>query len=94
MPDPVGSLRAAWRAVRPGGRLVVLEWCLPSSLDESQNLHAELLWGLQIDELFQGTRMYTHKGYDAMFAEARVPPPTVADLPSGATLFVADRPAG
>jgi SAM-dependent methyltransferase len=93
MPDPVGSLRAAWRAVRPGGRLVVLEWCLPSSLDESQNLHAELLWGVQIDELFQGTRMFTHEGFDAMFAEAEVPPPTVADLPSGATLFVADRPA-
>lgn len=94
LPDPVASLRAAWKAVRPGGRLVVFEWCLPETLEESQNLHAEILWGIQIDELFQGTRMYTHEGFDAMFAEAGVPPPTVADLPSGATLFVADRPAG
>lgn len=93
LPDPVASLRAAWNAVRPGGRLVVFEWCLPATVEESQNLHAELLWGIQIDELFQGTRMYTHKGFDAMFAEASVPAPTVAELPSGATLFVADREA-
>jgi SAM-dependent methyltransferase len=94
LPDPVASLRAAWKAVGTGGRLVVFEWCLPSTIEESQNLHAELLWGIQIDELFQGTRMYTHQGFDAMFAEAAVPPPTVAELPSGATLFVADRPTG
>jgi SAM-dependent methyltransferase len=92
LPDPVGSLRAAWKAVRPGGRLVVFEWCLPSTIEESQNLHSELLWGIQIDELFQGTRMYTHAGFDEIFAEAAVPSPTVAELPSGATLFVADRP--
>ena len=71
LPDPVASLRAAWKAVRPGGRLVVFEWCLPSTLEESQNLHAELLWGIQIDELFQGTRMYTHDGFDEMFARGR-----------------------
>jgi SAM-dependent methyltransferase len=93
LPDPVASLRAAWQAVRPGGRLVVLEWCLPSTLEDSQNLQAELLWGIQVDELYQGTTMYTHEGYDAIFAEAEVPGPTVADLPSGATLFVAGRPA-
>ncbi len=94
MPDPVASLRASWKAVRPGGRLVVFEWCLPSTIEESQNLHGELLWGIQIDELFQGTRMYTHQGFDGIFGEAGVPPPTIAELPSGATLFVADRPAG
>jgi SAM-dependent methyltransferase len=93
LPDPVASLQAAWRAVRPTGRLVVLEWCLPSSLEESQSLHGELLWGIHIDELFQGTRMYTHDGYLAIFGEAAVPPPTVIDLPSGATLFVVERTA-
>jgi SAM-dependent methyltransferase len=93
MPDPVASLQAAWKAVRPGGRLVILEWCLPSTVEDSQHLHAELLWGIQIDELFQGTQIYTHQGFDDMFVAAGVPPPTVADLPSGATLFVATRPA-
>jgi SAM-dependent methyltransferase len=93
LPDPVASLKASWKAVRPGGRLVVLEWCLPSTLEDSQGLQAELLWGIQIDELYQGTRMYTHEGFDAMFAAAEVPPPSVADLQSGATLFVAERPA-
>ncbi len=94
LPDPAGSLAAAWQAVRPGGRLLVLEWCLPSTLEDSQNLQSELLWGIQIDELYQGTRMYTHDGFDAIFAAASIPRPTVADLPTGATLFVAARPTG
>ncbi len=93
LPDPVASLKAAWKAVRPGGRLVVFEWCLPSSLEDSQNLQAELMWGIQIDELYQGTRMYTHDGFDRMFAEAEVPPPSVVELPSAASLFVVARPA-
>ena len=93
LPDPVASLKAAWKAVRAGGRLLVFEWCLPSSLEDSQNLQAQLMWGIQIDELYQGTRMYTHDGYDKMFAEAEVPPPSVVELPSGASLFVVARPA-
>jgi len=93
LPDPVASLRAAWRAVAPGGRLVVLEWCLPATIEESQTLQAELLFGIQIDELFQGTRMYTHDGFAAMFADAGLPSPAVVDLLSGATLFVVERPA-
>jgi SAM-dependent methyltransferase len=93
LPDPVASLRAAWAAVAPGGRLVVLEWCLPEDPNESQSLQAELLWGIQIDELYQGTRMYTHVGYGALFAAAAVPPPTNVELRSGASLFVVKRPA-
>ena len=92
LPDPIASLRAAWAAVAPGGRLVVLEWCLPDDPAESQSLHAELLWGIQIDELYQGTTMYTHAGYAALFASAEVPPPSVVELLSGASLFVVDRP--
>jgi SAM-dependent methyltransferase len=91
--DPVASLGAAWEAVAPGGRLVVLEWCLPASPAESESLQAELMWGIQIDELYQGTQMYTHHGYLELFGRARVPDPTVIDLLSGATLFVVERPA-
>lgn len=92
LPDPVTSLRASWAAVAPGGRLVVLEWCLPDDPADAQTLQAELLWGIHIDELYQGTRMYTHHGYAQLFAEAGVPAPTVVDLLSGATLFVVERP--
>jgi SAM-dependent methyltransferase len=91
--DPAASLRSAWQAVRPGGRLVVLDWCLPSSLEDSQSLQAELLWGVQIDELFQGTQMYTREGFLGIFGAAEVPRPTIIELVSGATLFVVERPA-
>ena len=91
LPDPAASLRASWAAVAPGGRLVVLEWCLPEDPAESQSLHAELLWGIQIDELYQGTRMYTHAGYGGLFASAEVPAPAVVELRSGASLFVVRR---
>ena len=88
LPDPVASLRSAWAAVAPEGRLVVLEWCLPDRPTDPESLQAELLWGIQIDELYQGTRMYTHGGYGELFAAAGVPPSTIVDLPSGASLFV------
>jgi SAM-dependent methyltransferase len=91
LPDPAATLRSAWKAVAPGGRLVVLDWCLPSSLEDSQSLHAELLWGIHIDELFQGTRMYTQDGFLEIFRAAEVPQPTVIELLSGATLFTVQR---
>jgi SAM-dependent methyltransferase len=90
--DPIGSLQAAWAAVAPRGRLVVLEWCLPASPAESQSLQAEMLWGIQLDELYQGTRMYTHDGYVELFGKAGLPGPIIVDLLSGATLFVVERP--
>jgi SAM-dependent methyltransferase len=93
LPDPAASLRSAWKAVATGGRLVVLDWCLPSSLEESQSLQAELLWGIQVDELFQGTRMYTQDGFVGIFAAAGLPGPGVIELPSGATLFTVERGA-
>ncbi len=91
--DPVGALRSARAVVRPGGRLLVLDWCLPDSLEESRALDGAMLWGIQLDEVFQGTRMWDHAGYEALYAAAGLPDPTVIDLPSGATLFVVDGPA-
>ena len=97
LPDPVASLAAAWAAVAPGGRIVVLEWCLPDPIEdgeaEAPALQAELLWGIQLDELYQGTSMYTGRGYVELFERAGVPAPTRIDLPSGASLFVAHQRA-
>src|SRR3954451_1124178 len=54
LPDTQGVLRAAWQALRPGGRLVVLDWPLPTSSDEFRTRHGELIAGIQLDELLQG----------------------------------------
>ena len=90
-PDPVASLRAAWACVRSGGRLVVLDWCLPESIDESRSLHGAMMWGIQLDQLFQSTRLWDHAGFANLFQEAGVDRPEIIDLPSGATIFVAQR---
>ena len=89
----MAALRSAWAAVRPGGRLVVLDWCLPPTVEESRSLHGAMLWGIQIDELYQGTRIWDLAGYLAQFEDAGVPAPAAIDLPSGATLFAIGRPA-
>ncbi len=92
LPDPVGALRSAWACVKPGGRLAVLDWCLPSGVEESRSLHGAMLWGIQLDELYQGTRMWDHAGYLGLFEAAGLPVPTIVDLRSGATVFVIVRP--
>jgi SAM-dependent methyltransferase len=89
--DPVGALRAAWAATRPGGRLAVLDWPLPSSLDESRSRHGELVAGVQLDELYQGTALVTRERFSGWFIEAGLPAPMAIDLPSGASCFVAER---
>jgi SAM-dependent methyltransferase len=90
-PDPVASLRAAWSCVRSGGRLVVLDWCLPESIEESRSLHGAMMWGIQLDQLFQGTRLWDHAGFANLFVEAGIGAPGIVDLPSGATIFIAQR---
>ncbi len=85
--DPPGALRTAWAALRPGGRLLVLDWALPSSLDEFRTRQGELIAGFQLDQLYQGTALATRERVRSWFAGAELPEPAVIDLPSGATLF-------
>jgi len=91
--DAPTVLRAAWGALRPGGRVLVLDWPLPDGPDEFRTRHGELIAGVQLDELFQGTSLVTRDQYAAWFAEAGLPTPTAIDLPSGAMAFLAERPA-
>jgi SAM-dependent methyltransferase len=89
--DAPAGLRAAWAALRLGGRLVVLDWPLPSERDEFRTRHGELIAGVQLDELYQGTALATREQFLAWFAAAALPAPVLIDLPSGASLFVAER---
>ena len=91
LPDAPAVLRAAWSALRPGGRLLVLDWPLPSDRDEFRTRHGELISGVQLDELLQGTALATREQFLAWFAAAGLPVPILIDLPSGASLLVAER---
>ena len=86
-------LAAAWSALRPGGRLLVLDWPLPSTPDEFRTRHGEIIAGVQLDELYQGTALATRDEFLAWFAAGGLPTPERIDLPSGASVFLAERPA-
>jgi SAM-dependent methyltransferase len=94
LPDPPRALRAAWEALHPGGRLLTLDWPLPSTLDEFRTRHGELIAGVQLDEVFQGTRLATREQFVAWFDAAGLGQPQAVDLPSGASLFAATRGSG
>ena len=89
--DGPAALQAAWSSLRPGGRLLVLDWPLPSDRDEFRTRHGELIAGVQLDELYQGTALVTREQFVVWFAAAGLPSPTLIDLPSGASLFLAER---
>ncbi len=89
--DPVAAIRSAIAALAPGGWLVALDWYLPTDPDELQTRHAELLAGVQLDELLMGTRLVTRSEALGWFADAGVSTPELIDLPSGATAIVARR---
>jgi SAM-dependent methyltransferase len=91
--DAPGVLRAAWASLRPGGRVLVLDWPLPSRPDEFRTRHGEIIAGVQLDELYQGTALATREQFLAWFEEAGLPAPSMFDLPSGAAVFLAERPA-
>jgi len=93
LPDPAAALTAAWRALRPGGLLLVLGWCLPSTLDDLATLHGQLITGVALDEALNGGRLRTVEEHALLFAAAGLPAPQAIALPSDATLLVAQRPA-
>lgn len=88
LPDPVGTLRSAWAAVRPGGWLVALDWYLPTDPDELRTRHGELIAGVQLDEAIQGTRLVAASEALGWFRMAGLPMPELVELPSGATAIV------
>jgi SAM-dependent methyltransferase len=89
--DAPQVLRASWAALRPGGRLIVLDWPLPSSPEEFRTRHGEVIAGVQLDELYQGTALASRERFLDWFAEAGLPAPATIALPSGAALFLAER---
>lgn len=89
--DPSGALRAGWRSLVPGGRLIVLEWPAPIEVEEYRTAHGRLISAIQLDELFQGSRLRTLDEFESMFIEAGLPAPEVVELPSGAALLLATR---
>ena len=91
--DAPTVLAAAWGALRPRGRIVVLDWPLPSGPDEFRTRHGEIIAGVQLDELFQGTALATREQFLAWFEEAGLPAPSMIDLPSGAAVFLVERPS-
>ncbi len=91
--DAPSVLRAAWAALRPDGRILVLDWPLPAEQDEFRTRHGELIAGVQLDELYQGTSLVSRDQYVAWFEEAGLPAPMAIELPSGAMAFLVERPA-
>ncbi|MBA2253498.1 MAG: class I SAM-dependent methyltransferase [Chloroflexi bacterium] len=91
LPDPVDTLRGAAKALRAGGTLAVLDWCMPEEIEDYRSPHGELLWGYQLDELYQGTSLLTREGFRRLFAEAGLSDPRLIELEAGATLFVVRR---
>ena len=93
LPDPAAALKAAWRALRPDGWLLVLGWCLPSSLDDLATLHGQLITGVALDEALSGGRLRTVEEHALLFEAAGLPAPRAISLPSDATLLIVQRPA-
>jgi SAM-dependent methyltransferase len=91
--DAPAVVRAAWSVLRPGGRLLVMDWPLPTTPEEFRTRHGELIAGVQLDEVYQGTALATQDQFLAWMSEAGLPPPQTIALPSGATLFAVERPA-
>ncbi len=91
LPDPADTLKSAWAAVKPGGWLVSLDWHLPTDPELLRTHHAEMIAGVQLDELVQGTRLVSSTEALGWYAEAGLPIPELVELPSGASAIVLRR---
>ena len=58
-PGPGGRARGGLAGPCPGGRLLVLGWCLPSNCDDLATLHGQLITGVALDEALHGGRLRT-----------------------------------
>jgi len=88
VPSPAAALRAAWAALRPGGRLLALDWPLPSTPEEARTDYGRLISGINLDELLQGTALATRETVLDWFDAAGLAEPEVLELPSGATAWL------
>ena len=86
--DAPAALRSAHAALAANGWLVALDWYLPSDPEELRTRQAELIAGVQLDEMLQGTRLVTRGEALGWFADAGLPTPELIDLPSGASAIV------
>jgi SAM-dependent methyltransferase len=91
LPDATAALRSAWDAIGEQGWLVALDWYMPSDPEELRSRHGELIAGIQLDELVQGTRLASRSEALGWFEAAGITTPELIDLPSGATAIIARR---
>ena len=81
------------RALRPGGRLLVLDWPLPSSPRSSGPATARSSPGSSSTSCSRARPSRRASSSSPGSTEAGLPAPMAIDLPSGAALFVAERVA-
>ncbi|MCI0345154.1 MAG: class I SAM-dependent methyltransferase [Chloroflexi bacterium] len=93
VPDPIAALRAAWMALRPGASLLVLDWPLPDDPEEAHTVYGALIAGVHLDELLQGEGLASRGQVWTWFGDAGLAEPEVLELPSGATAWLATKPA-
>jgi SAM-dependent methyltransferase len=86
--DAPAALRSAYASLAPNGWLIALDWYLPSDPEELRTRQAELIAGVQLDEMLQGTRLVTRGEALGWFADAGLPTPELIDLPSGASAII------
>ena len=79
--DAPRVLAAAWAALRAGGYLLVLDWPLPTGADEFRTRHGEIIAGVQLDELYQGTALASARAVPVVVRRGR-PPDADDDRPA------------